>query len=132
MNDTFRPCQIVCLEYENSRLYAEVVQTVEGRQVCWVRPLVLTVASSSDRTNNDELQATHVNDESALLQYYDLRHGADLLWPLTFFRAALDVEVLPLLSYLYPDRENSKPDPTGSSQLRTFVQRLWQAYPDAF
>jgi hypothetical protein len=40
----FQPRQIVCLEHETTRLYAEIIEFVEARQVCWVRPLMLAVA----------------------------------------------------------------------------------------
>jgi len=132
MTSTFRPCQIVCLEYDDSRLYAEVVQAVEERQICWVRPFVLAVSPQTNPAKNVDQQTRSSAYEMPLSEYYDLRHGADLLWPLTFFRAALDIEVLPLLHYLYPNHESSKLDLVGHSQFKIFVQRLWQAYPEAF
>ena len=39
----FQPRQILCLEHEQSRLYAEVIQVVQDRPVCWLRPLILEV-----------------------------------------------------------------------------------------
>ncbi len=35
----FQAGQIVFLEYGDSRLYAEVIQVVVERNLCWVRPL---------------------------------------------------------------------------------------------
>jgi hypothetical protein len=43
----FQPRQILCLEHGQSRLYAEVIQVVDDRPVCWLRPLILEVAPPS-------------------------------------------------------------------------------------
>jgi hypothetical protein len=119
----FEPCQIVCLEYETSRLYGEVVQIAEQRQVCWVRPLLLTVAVSAGAEQGET--------EPCI---YDLRRGSDLLLPVVLFRAALDVEVIPLFPHLYShDEADSTPfQPTGHQQLRQLIQKIWNAYPDVF
>lgn len=121
----FQPCQIVCLEDEVNYLYAEVVQTVVQRQICWVRPLILLT-----KPLDASFQA-----EAMPSQWYDLRHGADLLLPLTLFRAALDSEVIPLLAHLYHlDSEAGvdKADPNGHKSLSQFIQRLCCAHPEAF
>lgn len=123
--NTFQPCQIVCLEQGASRLYAEVVQTVEGRQVCWVRPLLLSItpAEAIDLPEQD------------LIQVHDLRQGSDLLLPLVLFRSAFDLEVIPLLTHLYTAEQNldqAKQDRTGHHQLSQFVQQVWQAHPEVF
>ncbi|QIZ72567.1 hypothetical protein [Oxynema aestuarii] len=112
LSGSFQACEIVCLEYEHTRLYAEVIETIAERQMCWVRPLVLVVGESA--------------------RLYDLRQGADLVWPASRFRVALDTEVIPLLGELNaPDRAIA--DKTqGHQQLRRFVDRLWRAYPDDF
>ncbi len=44
----FQPLQIVCLEHLATCLYAEVIQVVESRQVCWVRPLLLVQYSTEE------------------------------------------------------------------------------------
>lgn len=115
----FQPCQIVCLEHEAARLYAEVVQVVEVRQICWARPLMLVVSSPDDETDVES--------------WYDLRDGADLLCPIVLFRAALDVEVMPLLTRLYAqhpgeDRKNGE----AFQSLREFLEILWKAHPQSF
>lgn len=33
--------QIACLEYNNVRLYGEVIQLIPRRQICWFRPIYL-------------------------------------------------------------------------------------------
>lgn len=118
----FEPCQIVCLEHETSRLYGEVVQVVEQRQVCWVRPLMLTV----EGLDTDE----PIDVERC---FYDLRDSSDLLLPVALFRTALDIEVIPLFPYLHnQERIGSTFNPTGHQQLKQLVQRVWKAYPDMF
>ncbi|NEQ27551.1 MAG: hypothetical protein F6K28_52820, partial [Microcoleus sp. SIO2G3] len=91
----FQPLQILCLELDRLRLYVEVIQVATPRQVCWVRPLMLAEAGDSP------------NCAPTLL--HDLWQCADLLWPVTAFRAAIDTEVLPLLAQLdetvQPDKE---------------------------
>jgi len=76
------PRQIVCLEHRGTYLYAEVIQVVVSRQVCWVR---------CDGHLSDGFQPY-----DQMSQLYDLRGVADLLWPVKFFRPAL--EVIPLLA----------------------------------
>lgn len=121
----FQPCQIVCLEQGASRLYAEVVQTVEGRHVCWVRPLVLTIATA---------EASELPHQG-LMQVHDLRQGSDLLLPSVLFRSAFDLEVIPLLTYLYTAEQGSdqaKQDRTRHHYLNQFVRQVWQAHPEVF
>ncbi|KAM3092279.1 hypothetical protein ACKFKG_22750 [Phormidesmis sp. 146-35] len=128
----FQPSQIVCLEHETTRLYAEVVQIVEVRQLCWARPLVLIMGSDSERM----LQAIDPKN----LQ--DLRQGADLLLPAILFRQALDVEVIPLLSQLYRSEGDwegheaispSSPQAIAARQsLNQLIRQIWQAHPDVF
>ncbi len=128
----FQPSQIVCLEHETTRLYAEVVQIVEVRQLCWARPLVLITGSDSENL----LQAIDCKN----LQ--DLRQGTDLLLPSVLFRQALDVEVIPLLSYLYGLERDGKgqeaialshPQGVAARQsLNQLIRQIWQAHPDVF
>lgn len=117
----FQPCQIVCLEHENGRLYAEVVQVVTSRQVCWVRPLMLALLPVEASLGTDNLP---IPQESAI---YDLRMGSDLLWPISLFRPALDTEVIPLLTML--DTSDSQ---TAQAQLNWFVRQVWQANQSDF
>ena len=121
----FQPFQIVCLECDNRRLYAEVVQVIEERRVCWARPLVLVVGEATDWSQQD----------SPELEFHDLRQGSDLLWPLELFRVAMDTEVMPLLPYLCAPGngdETSKFNYSGRQQLQLFVQQVWRAFPEFF
>ena len=126
----FQVYQIICLEYEDTRLYAEVIQVAAARQTCWVRPLVLVVSSSS--ITETELQLGY-GDQT--LQFYDLRQGADLLWPTKLFREALDTEVLPLLLQL--ESQDHKADHQTAAlaarqRLQQFIHQVWQAHPGMF
>lgn len=115
----FQPSQILCLEHENARLYAEVIQIVTSRCLCWVRPLMLMV----------------VSDTSELLPPmapYDLRYSADLLWPIAFFRAALDTEVIPLLTQLESPETQISDATAANKRLNNFIRQVWQADPSAF
>ncbi|MEG4111560.1 MULTISPECIES: hypothetical protein [unclassified Microcoleus] len=115
----FKPGQIVSLECGDACLHSEVIQVVEARQVCWVRPLMLVVSASG-------------KDFSAEYTLSDLRNGADLLWPLSLFRAALDTEVISLLTELHSLDAEKKDGAIASRQLRDFVDRVWEAFPSAF
>ena len=124
IND-FQPSQIVCLEHETTRLYAEVVEVVATRPICWVRPLMLVVSPG------DNHPLTELSSEQ--LRVYDLRQGADLLWPASLFRAALDTEVISLFVELEnPDTLKQGNNLDAHKQLSCFVHKVWQAYKSAF
>ncbi len=90
-NFNFKGNQIVCLEHDQSFLYAEVIQVIETRQTCWVRPWLLKILSSA---NN---QFSNLPEKETI---FDLRESSDLVLPISLFRLALDTEVIPLLSEL--------------------------------
>jgi hypothetical protein len=115
----FKPGQIVSLECGDTCLHSEVIQVVEARQVCWVRPLMLAALVSG-------------KDSSAEYIVSDLRDGADLLWPLSLFRVAVDTEVISLLTQLYSLDSEKKDGAIASRQLRDFVDRVWETFPTAF
>lgn len=127
-NQRFQPSQIVRLEHETGSLYAEVVQLIESRQSCWVRPLVLALRSGKKPIDSDRL--------SGELEYYDLRQDSDLLLPLTLFQIALDVEVLPWLTNLYTDdcdtATHDHKKSQGHEYFREFIQQIWHAHPEVF
>jgi hypothetical protein len=106
----FQPREIVSLTHGDTRLYAEVIQVVVSRQLCWVRPLLLVLFTE---------------DEPTLVT--DLRSGSDLLWPINLFRSALDTEVIPLLSLLTPEAPSER-DSAAKQQLNQFIQQVWQAH----
>ncbi len=108
----FQPFQIVYLECAQERVYAEMVQFIEPRNLCWARPLALVVNWSAW-------------EES---QVYDLREGSDLLCPAPLFQEALDTDVLPILSQLYSLQDLLD----GKGKLHQFLRQLWQENPDGF
>ncbi|MGV0024134.1 hypothetical protein [Phormidesmis priestleyi] len=120
----FQPSQIVCLEHEATRLYAEVVQIIEARYLCWARPLVLITES--------DLEDSHQPID--LQNLYDLRQGADLLLPTVLFRQALDTEVIPLLSQLYGLEGEAKGQQAiaAHQSLHQLIRQICQTHPDAF
>ena len=121
----FQARQIVCLEHENTRLYTEVIEVVTARQVCWVRPLLLAVSPIGNHS------LPPLSPEQ--LKLYDLRQGADLLWPASLFRPALDTEVIPLLVQLdNPDEVQQTNNCEAHKQLSCFVRKVWQASKSAF
>lgn len=122
LHSSFQPSQIVFLEHLATRLYAEIVQVVEARCLCWVRPIALVThlaAEFSDWTNYDRLT----------LQ--DLRQGSDLMCPTGLFQAAIDLEVLPLFDQLQHLESEAK-FATAHRNLHQFIQDIWRDRPDAF
>ncbi|PAX60207.1 hypothetical protein [Brunnivagina elsteri] len=93
---------------DRSRLYAELIQVVVSRQLCWVRPLLLV-----DFTQEIPL----VND---------LRGANDILWSVDSFRPALDTDTIEFLSQVI--FKEPKPELLGvaKQQLNQFIQQLWQ------
>ncbi|MBC7973191.1 MAG: hypothetical protein H7Z11_24215 [Verrucomicrobia bacterium] len=123
-----KPYQIVCMEHETSYLYAEVIQVIEIRRLCWARPLMLVMRAEETLTCDGT-----VCEPS---DWYDLRQDSDLLLPLVLFRVALDTEVFSWIANLYADDcetvESSNHYQSGHQRFRQFVQDVWQAHPDAF
>lgn len=110
----FQLRQIVCLEHQATRLYGEVIQIVETRQVGWIRPLVMAEFPAENPLSGQPI-------------FYDLRSSADLLWPLALFRPALDTEVAPLLLQLLASEPPTDRDSTTFARLYQFVHQVWQA-----
>ncbi|MBD1821145.1 hypothetical protein H6F51_01240 [Cyanobacteria bacterium FACHB-DQ100] len=115
----FQPYQIVFLEHAHSRLYAEVVQYVKTRHLCWVRPIALVTAPECvSWTEYDRLTVQNLQD------------GSDLMCPATLFQEALDVEVLPLLARLGAEFKGK--NPLSHRYLHQFIHDIWQARPELF
>ncbi len=104
----FQAGQIVFLEYGDSRLYAEVIQVVVERSLCWVRPLLL------------------VTQECESQQVTDLRSTSDLLWSINLFQAALDTQVIELYTQILAKEPQPELFPAAKQQLHQFIQQLWQ------
>ena len=104
----FQAGQIVFLEYGDSRLYAEVIQVVVERNLCWVRPLLLVI---------QEWEARQVSD---------LRSTSDLLWAINLFQPALDTEVIELYTQILVKEPKPELFQAAKQQLHQFIQQLWQ------
>ena len=114
----FSPNQVVCIERGQLRLFAEVVQMVPERSRCWARPMAI---------------AQVMPDSLSLGLLHDLRESAHLLLPAIMFRAALDVEVMPLMTALYHPEKSEigedaplelRAESTTRQALHQFVQGL--------
>lgn len=112
----FQPYQVVYLEHEQTRVYAEVIQVVQQRSLCWARPLALVVLAEGGQWTDGEGTI------------YDLREGSDLLYPASLFQEALDVEVIPLMSRLQGMQLTSE----SRRKLHEFIEQLCQANPQLF
>jgi hypothetical protein len=130
----FQPNQILYLQHQTTRVYAELIQIVPERQLGWVRPLALVECDRLDWQQADFRSDLH-----------DLRQGSDLLCPLSLFQMALDVEVVPILMALetmaletfkqQPEDTadlTSGIDRTAHQRLQNFVRDLWQTQPQVF
>jgi hypothetical protein len=122
-NCLFIPQQIVYLSHKNHRLYCEVIQVVESRQLCWVRPLFLV-----DMGKEVEIYSQFFT--SKLLM--DVRSTSDLLYPITLFKAALDTEVIPLLTQLKTETSISNNNQIAKDKLRQFITKIWQDNTEEF
>ena len=100
-------------------LFAEVVRTIAEREVCWIRPIALAVFAQENWQGEPEA-------------LYDLRQGADLVWPVALFREAFDTEVLLLLERLGPGKPFADDDKEAKQRLYRFACQVWQAHPADF
>lgn len=105
----FQAGQIVFLEYGDSRLYAEVIQVVVERHLCWVRPLLL------------------ITQECESPQLTDLRSTSDILWSINWFQPALDTQVIALYATILAKEPRPELSKKAKQQLYQFIQQLWQA-----
>jgi hypothetical protein len=136
----FKPGQILYIEHQGVRLYAEVIQIVSDRKLCWVRPLALVTPTSIPTASASPHFPTPWTSsliELEPIEVYDLRQGADLVCPQSLFQAALDTEVLPILAEL--NRLKPRSDTSGLGEnngaherLREFVRLVWQTNPTLF
>ena len=104
----FQAGQIVFLEYGECRLYAEVIQVVVERNLCWVRPLLL------------------ITQDYEPPQVTDLRSTSDILWPISWFQPAIDTQVIGLYSQFLVKQLQPELSQTAKQQLYHFIEELWQ------
>jgi len=133
----FSPGQILYIEHQDTRLYAEVIQVVSNRKLCWVRPLALVKPTTDSNLRSCLAQGvlSHVGLEP--VELHDLRQGADLVCPQSLLQIALDTEVIPVLTELDSLKPRSDASGLGENnlaheQLREFIRHIWQSNPRAF
>lgn len=97
----FRPQEIVYIENNGFRLFAEVIQTIPDRNRCWVKPLAL---------------ATYADFQFRLL--HDLQECAQLILPIDLFRSALDTETFTVIMELFQLEKMPIVDPEITSICR--------------
>jgi hypothetical protein len=97
----FRPQEIVCIENDRLRLFAEVIQTIPERDRCWVKPLALA--------NFTEYQ---------FVLLHNLQECAQLILPANLFRSALDTEVVPVMMELFKSEKIFDLNPNFTSANR--------------
>jgi hypothetical protein len=107
---------LVCLEYQQQRLYAELIQIVEARQIAWLRPWAL-------------VEVGEPGGAGQIDYCVDLRQAPDLLLPRHLIRPALDTELLAVLTQL-SSTTTDKPLPAQErQQLNQLLRLLCQANP---
>jgi hypothetical protein len=124
---TFQEGQIIYLQHETLRLYAETIQIIKTRKLCWARPLALI-----------QLPAERYSDRYEALMLHDLRQGSDLLLPISLFQIALDTEAIPVITQLNAPKNDLPIElfPDGRQPsfpiLQNFVHQVWQAHSEEF
>jgi len=124
---TFQEGQIIYLQHETLRLYAETIQIIKTRKLCWARPLALI-----------QLPAERYSDRYEALMLHDLRQGSDLLLPISLFQIALDTETIPVITQLNAPKNDLPIElfPDGRQPsfpiLQNFVHQVWQAHSEEF
>jgi hypothetical protein len=108
--------QIVCLDHQNKSLYCEVIDVIESRDLCWVRPIMLV----------------SLLDQNCLLKpkrgnVCDLRYSSDLFWNLKGFRPVFDTEYIEFVSKLEEYDWAKDKSHLARRQLRCFLEEIYQA-----
>ncbi|MCM1983063.1 hypothetical protein [Lyngbya confervoides] len=114
--------EVVYAERDCHRLYAEVIQKIEGRKRLWVRPLCLC----------EYEPRVLCSDPLTLRQIHDVRGDSDLVWPAVVFTQALDQDWLAVLTGLSPEAPSLGMRSTGGlnqageakQKLRQFLQEI--------
>ena len=133
----FKPGQILYIEHQGVRLYAEVIQVVRDRKLCWVRPLALVTPATGSNLRDCSMQSLDNYTELEPVKLLDLRQGVDLVCPQSLFQIALDTEVIPVMAELDSLKPRSNTLGLGENsfaheQLREFIRHIWQTNPKIF
>lgn len=129
------PSQILYLEHGPSRLYAEAIQIVDARHLCWARPTLLIEGlpegDVSESSRQAAISSAAANPSASSLSLYDLKNCPDLIWPIELFSLAFDVDFFALLIQLKIE-PNETAQHKGTQQLNAFIRKFWQAHADVF
>ena len=132
---SIEPSQILFLEHETSRLYAEAIQIIAPRRLCWARPTLLIQGLPAGDEAAEERQkmiaAAAVEPARSGLQLYDLQNSPDLIWPVELFEIAYDVDFFSLLVQLKMNPDEVAQH-SGNRRLNTFLYSFWNSQPQAF
>jgi hypothetical protein len=120
----FQTGQILYLQHENQRLYAETIQIVQPRQLCWARPLALL--------HVDPAGFLEPNLETGAPFLQDLRQASDLLLPISLFQVAIDTDVIPVITQLHAAKPEDSENRLAQQQLQGFIRQIWLAHPEVF
>lgn len=126
------PSQILYLEHGSSRLYAEAIQVVDTRHLCWSRPSLLVQGlPEGSISRQDAISAAVASPEDSMLQLYDLESCPDLIWPLSLFQIAYDIDFFSLLIHLKlsPDDATQR---SGNGEFNAFIRSFWHTHATIF
>ncbi|MGB3788669.1 MAG: hypothetical protein WA949_11710, partial [Phormidesmis sp.] len=123
------PSQILYLEHGSSRLYAEAIQVVSHRRLCWARPTLLIQGLPEgvpSARRQDAIAHTAQSPEQSGLKLYDLEGCPDLIWPIAPFQLAYDLDFFSLIVQLKiaPNGNTQR----SSGQLNAFIRSFWEAH----
>ncbi|PZO56708.1 MAG: hypothetical protein DCF15_08200 [Phormidesmis priestleyi] len=134
------PSQILYLEHGATRLYAEAIQIMAARHLCWARPTLLIQGlpviqglpeGSAQDLRQEAIAAAVQNPEDSKLQICDLEGGPDLIWPLDLFQIACDIDFFSLLIRIKMSPEDSSYR-DRSSELNAFIHSFWHTDGSGF
>ena len=127
------PSQILYLEHGSSRLYAEAIQVVSQRRLCWARPTLLIQGLPEEATpakRQSAVSGAAQSPEQSTLKLYDLEGCPDLIWPIAPFQLAYDLDFFSLIVQLKltPNSDTQR----SSRQLSEFIHSFWETHTDIF
>ncbi|MEO0769097.1 MAG: hypothetical protein AAFY72_06630 [Cyanobacteria bacterium J06649_4] len=127
------PSQILYLEHGSCRLYAEAIQVISTRHLCWSRPTLLIqgLPESAETKRQEVIADAAQHPEETELSVYDLEGCPDLIWPLAPFQIAYDLDFFAILIQLKMS-PNAATQRQGSEQLNSFIQSFWGEHSDLF
>ncbi len=129
---TVVPSQILYLEHSSSRLYTEAIQVVDTRHLCWSRPsLLIQGLPESSTGRQDAISAAVVSPEDSVLQLYDLEGCPDLIWPLSLFQLAYDIDFFSLLIQLKISTGDAT-QRSGNGEFNAFIRSFWHTHATMF